>query len=156
MQHSAVDVAYYLINKGIDNKNPLTQLQLQLLTIISHGYYLAFNDGRSLIKETVEAWQFSPIVPIIYDALKMHGSGLIKRRKKFSLDLYMDTLALAAIDEVYDVYGRLRGGELITILNRPEAPWHYDFAHSYNYQGRRDLVSNKDIENYYKNILESV
>src|SRR6476619_3832573 len=56
----------------------LTQMQLQKLTYIAHGWNLALNERR-LVSDELEAWDYGPVYPMLYDHAKYFGKSPIPR-----------------------------------------------------------------------------
>ncbi|MCZ5581375.1 DUF4065 domain-containing protein [Escherichia coli] len=71
--YSPVQIANKFITLGNQHHNPLTHMQLQKLTYIAHGYYLALT-GKPLLNECVSAWKYGPVIPGMYDAFKDYGN----------------------------------------------------------------------------------
>ena len=55
---------------------PTTPLHLVKLVYISHGWVLGFH-GIPLIRESVEAWKYGPVIPAVYHRYKPFGGSHI-------------------------------------------------------------------------------
>jgi uncharacterized phage-associated protein len=74
MVYSVITIA----NKFIDlakNEN-LTNMQLQKMVYIAHGFNLALR-GTKLYYEDTRAWNFGPVVPELYEKLQIYGSNKV-------------------------------------------------------------------------------
>src|ERR1700755_230202 len=56
----------------------LTQMQLQKLTYIAHGWNLALNGAR-LVADDLKAWDYGQVFPWLYDHAKYFGKEPINR-----------------------------------------------------------------------------
>lgn len=148
--HYATDIMAYLIKKGSEAGKPLTQLQLQKLIVIAHGYYLALFD-EPLIHESVEAWQYGPVIPEIYQVLKAYGSKVVETPFDPSEDFLNDEDAKEVVDAVYNKYKNLSGGQLIHLTHRSNTPWSISYL-----PGKNKQIDNEKIKAHYKGILDRV
>lgn len=80
MPYSANLIAYAFAKRGIEELNYVTQMKLQKMVYIAHGYHLARYDSP-LIEETFEAWKFGPVVPSIYREYNWYGKSPITSLK---------------------------------------------------------------------------
>lgn len=71
--YHAKAVANFFLKRG----HP-TQMKLHKLLYYAHGWHLGFT-GEPLLDEAIEAWAYGPVVPSIYQELKMLGSAPIDR-----------------------------------------------------------------------------
>jgi uncharacterized phage-associated protein len=76
MSYPASIIAAIFVKRAIKEHNFLTQMKLQKLVYIAHGYHLA-KYGAPLINDQVQAWKFGPVVPVIYQDYKLYGSNMI-------------------------------------------------------------------------------
>jgi uncharacterized phage-associated protein len=74
--YSASLIAAYFVTVGIEQEVPITQMKLQKMVFFAHGVNLAIND-KPLIQETIEAWKYGPVVPILYSNYKLYGNAPI-------------------------------------------------------------------------------
>ena len=129
---------------------PLTNMQLQKLVYIAHGYSLAILH-RPLILQSVEAWQYGPVIRVLYDALREYGAGVVRepieRAPKESLSETDRTL----IATVLNAYGRFSGPQLSTMTHREDTPWRevYNPHAVFN----NDPIRDELIEQHYTKLL---
>ena len=101
-------------------KRPLTNMQLQKLVYIAHGFDLAIND-TALIADRVEAWTWGPVIPTLYQTLKKYGSRPVT-------EPIADVPAISEgdtslVDEVWKGYGRYTAARLSAITHQTGSPW---------------------------------
>ncbi len=74
-----------IANKFIDlaKNEPLTNMQLQKMVYIAHGFSLALRDTK-LYYEYTRAWNFGPVVPELYEKLREHDSNQVKNKISFT------------------------------------------------------------------------
>lgn len=75
--YSPVQIANKFITLGNQHHNPLTHMQLQKLTYIAHGYYLALT-GKPLLNECVSAWKYGPVILECTMLSKTMGINLLR------------------------------------------------------------------------------
>ncbi|MFN3588756.1 MAG: Panacea domain-containing protein [Spirosomataceae bacterium] len=155
-------VANFFIEKGIDNKNPLTQLQIQKLVFISHGWYLGIYN-KNLIDEDFEAWQFGPVVRELYEHLKVYKNNKVtskisKEEAEFDdgvIKKYTTTPVVKGekivshLEIIWDTHGGLSGAQLVNITHQKNSPWYAVYVEMNRYKGR---ISNNLIQQYYKEL----
>ncbi len=74
--YKALDIAKYIVQKCIDEKDPISNLQLQKILYFIQVYYLR-NKNTPLFNDDFEAWQFGPVIPKVYTQYSMYGAGKI-------------------------------------------------------------------------------
>lgn len=133
--HEALAVANEFIRRAqIDSIADVSQMKLQKLVYLAHGFYLA-NYEKPLIVEPVQAWKFGPVVPTLYRELREFGSTSISHQVSRSEQGFWDeevlapsvpsadTLDHAIIDGVWENYKHLSAVELSQITHEPDTPW---------------------------------
>lgn len=129
--HSARAIANHFLEIAQKEDKQLTNMQLQKLVYFAHGWHLALT-GEPLLTDAVKAWTFGPVIPPLYNSLKMFGNGLvtepIKRKNP-------DTGEIAVVEEpltdyekrllqrVWQVYGKMTGSEMSYLTHQPGTPW---------------------------------
>lgn len=121
MTYCAETVANEFIRLAQLEGRSFTPMQLIKLTYIAHGWTLALRE-KPLIKDTVEAWMYGPVIPNLYKKLKTFGSSEVNS----SIAAYSETIEEEdkdLIQKVYDNYGRLSASQLSNLTHRAGTPW---------------------------------
>lgn len=145
------DVANYILQLAQDNGDSLTPMQLLKLTYIAHGWFYGIN-GRPLICDPVEAWQYGPVIPRLYDEIKRYRGGAITSKiPRWRADK-LDEEEQDIIKQVYDVYGKFTGPQLSNMTHAPGTPWYLTYEDGAF--GRR--ISDDLIEEHYRQKASAV
>lgn len=148
MSHDAKAVAnafYTLANK--DGKK-LTNMQLQKLVYIAHGFNLAVQ-GEALFTDQVRAWEYGPVIPDLYNELKKYGAGEVTGRLLTKTPpIKQESPEMQVIRAVWNGYGQYSGIELSAMTHKEGTPWHKTYE-----QGRRNEIPNPIIKEYYQQLL---
>lgn len=121
--YRSIDVAWKMLllakSKGIN----LSNLQLQKLVYIAHGYLLGWKD-KPLIQESVEAWTYGPVINPIYHEFKEYGDRKISLGDgAIRTELDEDVDATSVIDGVLTLYGKLDAMSLVNLTHQQSTPW---------------------------------
>ncbi len=121
MMYKASDIAKYFIRcANLEAEGVITNMKLQKLLYYAQGFHLALFDAP-LFAETIEAWQYGPVVPEIYRLYKFHARNALPEAADFNPEVIkLETREF--IDEVYEVFGKYTGTALAN-LTHEEAPW---------------------------------
>ncbi|WP_114356163.1 MULTISPECIES: Panacea domain-containing protein [Rhodopseudomonas] len=129
--YDAREIANYLLDYADGKRLSLTQISLLKLIYFCHGWYLVYKQ-RPLIKNEFEAWQNGPVVKVVRDAFKHHGSSKISSRaKKFDLlsgEIYEVVPNLLEADqkfveEIFDLYKGFGPWDLRDLTHDEGSPW---------------------------------
>ncbi|CAA9381331.1 MAG: hypothetical protein AVDCRST_MAG74-394 [uncultured Pyrinomonadaceae bacterium] len=121
--YSAESAANAFLELARRSEKSLTNMQLQKLVYIAHGYSLA-KLGKPLFHNNIHAFEWGPVIPNLYKTLKHYGAGEVKD--------YISTDAppvgevsqeMEIIREVWHDYGELSGFELSDLTHRKGTPW---------------------------------
>lgn len=147
MDYKSLAVANYFLEKAKSNNDTLTPMQLIKLAYIAHGWMLG-KHGAALLLEPVEAWQYGPVVPTIYHAVKNFKSSPVQFVVGYSplAPISFNQNELEVMDEVYDKYAKYDGIVLSNATHQPTSPWSQVPV---NYPALE--ISNDLIEHYYRN-----
>lgn len=144
----------YVANKFIDiakkEDKYLTRMQLIKLVYIAHGWSMALNN-KELIAEDVIAWKYGPVIPELYREIKSYRLSVIKNKINISDDLEIKEEDIKLIEEVYIKYGKFDGLQLSSITHKKGTPWSKTWK-----ENPWGVVSDCDINNYYKELLASI
>jgi uncharacterized phage-associated protein len=121
----------------------ITNLKLQKILYLIHLVSLG-RRGVPLINEYFEAWDFGPVEPELYHAVKFFGSDFIKLvpRSKNLIDKESSDL----IEEVFEVLKNKTATQLVQLTHRKNGAWYK--AYSINKKGIK--INNNDILNEYE------
>ena len=117
------DVANFFIDWAIKSEEEhMTNLWLNKLMFFAQGHHLA-KYGKPLFDETIEAWDYGPVISSVYQKYKVCGRNPIPtvdddyRLENFTRD---EQLFLAAILREYGAY---TASALVSMTHRTNTPW---------------------------------
>jgi uncharacterized phage-associated protein len=152
--HTGPQVANYFIGRGIQDRRPITLMQLMKLVFIAHGWSLAITE-TPLLSETFEAWKFGPVLRSLYAWARVFGSnpitGLIVGSRKSPSDHFHPS-ELGLMNAVWNSYGSWSAFELSEYTHREDSPWHKAWVGGGN-ERRHEPIDNGDIKEHYKREL---
>jgi uncharacterized phage-associated protein len=125
MQYPAVAVANALLEMARAEGRALDPMQLQKLVYFAHGWHLGLT-GDPLIREDIQAWNYGPVIPTLYQELKQYGSGNITDLigdLRFERPTVTDLNTRRFLEKIWSVYGKLSGLQLSDMTHRPDTPW---------------------------------
>lgn len=73
MAYSALEVAKYVINHEHNNGREISNLRLQKLLYFVQAKVLV-ETGDPCFDDVMEAWDYGPVVPVVYHKYKIYGS----------------------------------------------------------------------------------
>jgi uncharacterized phage-associated protein len=149
MAYDARSVANEVLRIAQGAGRTLTNMQLQKLVYIAHGYALAILH-LPLIKQNVEAWRYGPVVADLYHALREYGAGKVTKPINILPNEELSETSLALLSEVVRAYGRFTGPQLSTMTHREGTPW----KEVYDPNGwGNSIISDHLIEQHYLKLL---
>lgn len=123
MMYDSIQVALEMLKIARSKGKKLSNLQLQKLVYIAHGYYLAWKN-QPLISDPVEAWQYGPVINKIYHQFKNHKDAKIELPSSdFATALDCDEGAQSVISYVLDSYGDRDAMSLVNLTHQENTPW---------------------------------
>lgn len=126
--YDSCDVANRFLDRSLADGRPLTPMQLLKLVYIAHGWMLGLY-GRPLIRDDVQAWQYGPVIPRLYDHLRAYKGQPVDRTLPVSPGAdELDETAIDLIDQVYEIYGHMTGMALSRITHAAGTPWEQTYA----------------------------
>lgn len=148
-QYSSLQIAKRLLTLAEKAGSALTPMQLIKLVYICHGWVLALCK-RPLIKEKVEAWQYGPVIPELYSAIKAYRSQPV-------INISVDEPTFGSeedsiISQVFDLYGHLSGVQLSALTHQPQTPWAITWQNGW---GKSSEISNDLIEEHFRRLAEA-
>lgn len=105
-----------------DRGYSVSNLKLQKLVYIAHGFYLGFFQ-EPLSNTSVQAWQYGPVFPSLYQNLKKYGSGRVTDFIKTYDKIDKNSHEAEFIRDVWQTYGNLSAVALVARTHKPGTPW---------------------------------
>lgn len=121
--HDSRTIANRFLRLAAQDANTLTPMELLKLVYIAHGWQLGLT-GQPLIKDTVEAWQYGPVIPRLYEYVRHYRGKPVDQTLPTPIandPLTPDEDALIA--DVYRRYARKGGLTLSKLTHASGTPW---------------------------------
>ena len=145
MAYKVMDIANKILADG-ENCNAgelVTNLKLQKLLYYMQGFHIAYFN-EPLFDEEIEAWQYGPVVPDVYNYYKDNGSNGIEANKK---ELMLEPKEEALFSEVLSIYGQYSAIGLMNMTHN-ETPWKSTPT------GYGSIISKEKLKNFFKKRLK--
>jgi len=118
----------------------LTNLKLQKLLYFSQAVSLSLK-GEPLFDDKIVAWKFGPVVPTVYEALKIYGNNPVAITVETQ---ELSSEAATLLEDVWNIYGKFAAHELVNIVHNHN-PWKKVY-----YSDSADKeIKKEDIKEYY-------
>jgi uncharacterized phage-associated protein len=146
---SSRNVANEFLRLAEAKEKPLTPMQLLKLVYIAHGWSLALH-GRRLIQDEIQAWQYGPVIPRLYNAIREFRSNPVTGRLSEE-GSPLDAEAKDLISQTFETYGAMNGVALSRITHAEGTPWSQTYK-----TGAFGLVIPDDlIRDHYESLARS-
>lgn len=120
---SALDVAAFIIELSQETGEVVTNMKLQKLLYYSQAWYLVNFNSTPLFNEDIQAWQYGPVVPQVYEEYSIYKADNIREVKgSISSSDNLDDDRKHLITEVFGIYGKISAIDLMN-LSHNESPW---------------------------------
>jgi len=153
MSYSAIEIAWKMLkvakNKGIK----LSNLQLQKLIYIAHGYMLGWKN-KPLSKDAMEAWEYGPVIDSVYHTFKSNGKNKIPVEDAIKTDLDGDDDAEFILDGVLGLYGNKSAPDLVSMTHQIGTPWQETWATSARHNTSTPIPDDL-IKNHFRKVVSS-
>ncbi|MDR2496832.1 MAG: DUF4065 domain-containing protein [Tannerellaceae bacterium] len=144
--HKAIEIAQVFLRLSHPECGDIiSNLKLQRLLYYAQGFHLAIY-GTPLFEDLVEAWNYGPVVPSVYQIYRGHGTGALPVDNSTEVHCSISEDQLAIIEEVYDVYGQYSGLKLMH-LTQHEEPWKSTPT------GRGNVIDTAKMEQFFRTRL---
>ncbi len=115
-KYSALDIAnYFLFKAQQEDQELLSNLKLQKLVYYAQGINLAMR-SKPLFGDSIEAWNYGPVVPVLYHLYKPHGAGCIPADPEFDPSS-IDQNTVEFLDEIFEAFGQFSAIRLMEIAH---------------------------------------
>ena len=109
----------------------LSNLSLNKILFFAHADHLVLHSAP-LVNLTFEAWEFGPVMPIVYRQFKTFGARTISGRafkictatgEDVPVDYSKERIDLQFITDTVERYGNLSPRKLVAMSHAPGGPW---------------------------------
>ena len=121
--HDSRTIANRFLALAQERGKQLTPMQLLKLVYIAHGWSLGLY-GRALTRDTVEAWQYGPVIPRLYSAIRSYRSSPVTAPLLAPADDHLSPIDESVICQTFDIYGSQSGPGLSRLTHAANTPWH--------------------------------
>lgn len=143
---SSKTVANEFIKLAREAGESLTPMQVLKLVYIAHGWMLALYH-RPLISDEVQAWQYGPVIPVLYNQVRAYRSGPVKAVDA-AYGENLDGHEADIVRQVFEQYGHMSGPALSRITHANNTPW----ALTYEPNSFGIVIPNDLIEDHYSRL----
>lgn len=142
--YRALDVAKYIIWHCKENSYSISNLKLQKLLYFVQAQFLVVL-GVSAFAEDIEAWDFGPVVPEVYQYFKLWGSSEIPKRVVNGANCKIFKRDQEIIDEILKECAPYSANALMNIAHN-QKPWCEVYEKYCN-----NVIKTKKIKEYFEN-----
>jgi uncharacterized phage-associated protein len=129
-------IANEFIRLAAAESKTFTQMQLQKLVYIANGWNLAIN-GSPLTLDEPQAWEYGPVYPCLWRALRAYGREGVARpikNREFDPGIFSEQQddepvanlsedEKAVVGRVFRDYGKFAAFQLSALTHRDGTPW---------------------------------
>lgn len=156
MVYNVMDVARYVINYSNEQGYTISNLKLQKILYFIQAAFLV-NRHEPCFYENIEAWDFGPVVPEVYQEFRMYGSNTIpyinsyidlsngiweSKRKEYSDNVFCSE-DKAIINDMVDECSGYSAGQLVEITHNQD-PWMKSYVKGWN-----NIITEDSIYNFF-------
>lgn len=151
-------VANFILEKAEkDEIQDVSVLKLLKLVYISFGWTGAFFKRKKLFTDSIEAWKYGPVVPVLYYEFKRFGKDRItekaplcspfdKGSERLIPEKITEPKLLTALDVVWNAYKNKSASELMRLTHAEGTPW---WTIYYSFPGPGGIIPHRLIHDHY-------
>ena len=127
----------------MDMGDAMTNLRLQKMLYFAQGWML-MRHGTPLFEDSIEAWQYGPVVPNCYEWYKGCGSNYLKAEMPSR-----DAFTKEEYELLLDTWTELSGystAQLVSMTHEAGSPWDMIWNHS-----KQREITKEQIEKFFSN-----
>lgn len=147
--YSSFDVSKKILELASYDGQQLSPMKLIKLVYIMHGWHLGIK-GTPLINDSIQAWQYGPVIPELYHVIKRFGTESVDPNL---IDLYSKKTLSAEtsgfVESLWPSYKDMSAIELSALTHIDGSPW----SETYNGEYYKP-ISNETIQSYYSRLIE--
>ena len=143
----ALDIANMYIRLANDiQDDSIDNLKINKLLYYAQGWNLA-KFGNPLFEESIQAWDYGPVIPEVYHTFKCCGKSPIKEPQDLFDESRLSTEELELLVSVYTAYGRYTGWALKEMTHEKGSPWDRVYQ-----KGKNNVIDNSIIKKYFEGL----
>jgi uncharacterized phage-associated protein len=143
----AIAVANEFLDLAKDDGSLITPMKLLKLVYFAQGWSLGLR-RRPLFNDSVQAWEYGPVVPAVYHEFKHNGSSpIIEKADSYGFTLAQADKAL--LRRVWEVYGQYPAADLSKMSHDPAGPWAMAKANAPDPSAKTIQIKPAAIEEYF-------
>jgi len=123
----------------------LTQLSVHKGLYLAHMTFLGKTNGKPLLNEFFQAWDYGPVVPSLYHDLKMFGRKPVKN-VFWGGELDSESIEANVLRAIGKQIKNISPSALVHFTHDPKGAW----AKHYRPGGRGVVIPNEDILEEYE------
>lgn len=140
--YRALSVARYIIERCHSQNRSISNLKLQKILYFVQAEFLV-SRGQPCFVEQIEAWDFGPVVPEVYQQYKIFGSSNIPVFGRLVNPVVIRNDDQELINEIVDECARYSASALVDITHH-QSPWLDAYVPGYN-----NVISQNSIRDYF-------
>lgn len=145
MAYNIYEIANLLLRLAYNEygSEPISNMKLQKLLYYEQGYHLAYY-GTPLFDEEIEAWQYGPVVPLIYEKYKsFHDQPILPEDGEVAI-------SGEPYDLFYNVFAFFNKFSAFGLMEKThnEEPWQRTYQ-----KGAYNIIPKELIADFFKTAL---
>lgn len=141
--YKALDIARYIIERCREKNRTVSNLKLQKILYFVQAEFLV-TKNQPCFGETIEAWDFGPVVPEVYYEYRMYGSANIPCIGKSRVNQLISARDKEVLNGIIDECSRYSASALVEITHN-QTPW----AEAYDQAGYNNEITTESIKDYF-------
>lgn len=139
----ALEIAKYIISECFKMNSPVTNLRLQ-----KNLYFVQLESyrrcGCEAFEDEIEAWQFGPVVPLVYyEYCNYAGMPILEKYDTFKK---IDEELKDIIDDVINKYSEYPVWDLVNITHKEGSPWSQTYVEYEKKVISKELIKKEAIK----------
>jgi uncharacterized phage-associated protein len=121
MSYDARQIANWFIERAAREGRALSIMSILKLIYFAHGWHLEIRKSP-LIRNRIEAWQYGPVIPEVYQDFRTQGVEVTRTVPVQSDGL--DSASEDLLEQIYNIYGQMTPFRLSDLTHEDGGPWH--------------------------------
>lgn len=118
----ALELSKYIISKCINDKDPITNLQLQKILYYIQYDFLS-NRNEPIFSDDIEAWAFGPVIPNVYYYFSVFGSDFIDAKFENYQEIIDNESIRNIIDSIVEKKRKLNPWDMVEDTHKKGKAW---------------------------------